>query len=185
MRLSRNRPSPPTRRSIGLFALLAAAALPACGSGNEKIEQAGAGPEAGAPPAPSGPSPSSDQASSAGLPILIRIGNAEITGRLDDTPTAQDLAAQLPLTLTFRDHNGVEKTAPLPSELSLEGAPDAHDPVAGDIGYWAPDADLVFYYDSNAPSFSGIVRIGEVESGIEAIEDQGDDFRATVELASE
>ena len=173
---SRNRPSPSTRRSIGLFALLAAAALSACGSGNEKIEQAAAGPEAGAPPAPSGPSPP------AGMPILIRVGDEEIAGRLDDTPTAQDLAAQLPLTLTFRDHNGVEKTAPLPSELSLEGAPDAHDPVAGDIGYWAPDADLVFYYDSNAPSFSGIVRIGEVESGLEAIEDQDDDFRATVEL---
>jgi hypothetical protein len=50
----------------------------------------------------------------------------------------------LPLTLTFRGHNNVEKTAPLPRELSLDGAPEGHDPAAGDIGYWAPDGDLVF-----------------------------------------
>jgi hypothetical protein len=33
-------------------------------------------------------------------------------------------------------------------ELPLEGAPEGHDPAAGDIGYWAPGGDLVFYYDA-------------------------------------
>ena len=28
----------------------------------------------------------------------------------------------------------VEQTAPLPRELSLDGAPEGHDPAAGDIG---------------------------------------------------
>src|SRR5829696_3535110 len=86
-----------------------------------------------------------------------------LTARLHDNATAGDLAAQLPLTLTFRDHDNVEKTVPLPRELSLEGAPEGHDPAAGDIGYWAPDGDLVFYYDSDAPFFNGIVRIGEFD----------------------
>jgi hypothetical protein len=85
--------------------------------------------------------------------------------------------------LTFRDHNDVEKTAPLPAELSLDGAPEGRDPNAGDIGYWAPDGDLVFYYDSDALFFNGIVRIGEFDGEMDAIETQGEDFSATIEPA--
>jgi hypothetical protein len=91
------------------------------------------------------------------------------TARLQDNATARALAAQLPLTLSFRDHNNAEKTAPLPRELPLDGAPAGHDPTAGDIGYWAPDADFVLYYDEDAPYFDGIVRIGEFDGDKEAI----------------
>jgi hypothetical protein len=76
-----------------------------------------------------------DAGASDGTPIRITFGGTELTARLHDNATARDLAAQLPLTLTFRDHNNVEKTAPLPRELSLDGAPEGHDPAAGDIGY--------------------------------------------------
>src|SRR4051795_4054789 len=87
------------------------------------------------------------QRTAPGRSIRIRVGDAGLTARLDDNAPANGLAAQLPLTLTFRDHNSVEKTAPLSRELSLEGVPAGHDPVAGDIGYWAPDGQLVLYYD--------------------------------------
>lgn len=60
---------------------------------------------------------------------------------------------------------------------------EGHDPSAGEIGYWAPDADLVFYYDSDAPFFNGIVRIGEFSGAMNAIEEQDQDFSATIELA--
>jgi hypothetical protein len=85
--------------------------------------------------------------------------------------------------LVFRDHNNVEKTAPLPRKLSLDGAPDGQDPAAGDIGYWAPGGDLVLYYDSAAPFFNGIVRIGEFDGGTDALERQSDDFGITIERA--
>ena len=124
-----------------------------------------------------------DAGASDGTPIRITFDDTQLTGRLHDNATARDLAAQLPLTLTFRDHNNVEKTAPLPRELSLDGAPEGHDPAAGDIGYWAPDGDLVFYYDSDAPYFNGIVRIGELDGDLQALERQSEDFRATIERA--
>ena len=98
----------------------------------------------------------------------------QLTARLHENATARDLAAQLPLTLTFRDHNNVEKTAPLPRKLSLDGAPDGHDPAAGDIGYWAPGGDFVLYYDSGAPYFDGIVRIGEFDGDMNALKRQSD-----------
>jgi hypothetical protein len=178
---------PRRRRSLLALALLATISLSACGGGDEDGDQATGAPGASTPdPSPS-PSPASgDQDannSSEGTPIRITFGDTELTARLYDNATARDLAAQLPLTLTFRDHNNVEKTAPLPRELSLEGAPEGHDPAAGDIGFWAPDGDLVFYYDSDAPFFNGIVRIGEFDGEMDAIERQSDDFSVTTERA--
>jgi hypothetical protein len=125
-----------------------------------------------------------DAGASDGTPIRITFGGTELTARLHDNATARDLAAQLPLTLTFRDHNNVEKTAPLPRELSLDGAPEGHDPAAGDIGYWAPDGDVVFDYDSDAPFFNGIVRIGQLDGDIDALELQNEDFSVTIERAA-
>jgi hypothetical protein len=104
-----------------------------------------------------------------------------LTARLRDNATARDLAAQLPLTLTFSDLNNVEKIAPLPRELSLE-APEGDDPVVGDIGYWSPDGNLVFYY-GDVGFWNGIVRIGEFDGEMDAIERQSDDFSVTIERA--
>src|SRR3954452_7147204 len=120
---------------------------------------------------------------SGSTPVRITFGDTDRTVRLHHNATARDLAAQLPLTLTFRDHNSVEKTAPLPRELSLEGVPAGHDPVAGEIGYWAPDAQLVLYYDDAAPYWDGIVRIGEVEGDLSAVRQLPQPARVTIERA--
>jgi hypothetical protein len=174
------------RRHALVVALLAILSLSACGGADEDDEKAATTRGASTPvPSPS-PSPASgDRGAGAadGTAIRITFGDTELTGRLDDNATARDLAAQLPLTLTFRDHNNVEKTAPLPRELSLEGAPDGHDPAAGDIGYWASGGDLVFYYDNDAPFFNGIVRIGELDGDTDALQRQPEDFSVTVERA--
>jgi len=169
-----------------LLAFLATISLSACGGGDENGEQATGALGVSTPDASASPRPApgdQDANPSKGTPIRTTFGDTVLAARLHDNATARDLAAQLPLTLTFRDHNHVEKTAPLPRELSLEGAPEGHDPVVGDIGYWAPGGDLVFYYDSDAPFFSGIVRIGEFEGEVDAIERQGSDFSVTIERA--
>jgi hypothetical protein len=67
-------------------------------------------------------------------PIKITIADTVVTARLADNATARDLAAQLPLTLTFKDFNQVEKIAALPRRLSLDGVPAGADPDIGDIG---------------------------------------------------
>jgi hypothetical protein len=168
----------PARRNALVLALLATVSLSACGGEDEDGNQPAGGPETSTP----SPATNDQETSPAdGTPIRITFGDTELTARLGDNATARDLAAQLPLTLTFRDHNNVEKTAPLPRELSLEGAPEGHDPAAGDIGYWAPGGDLVFYYDSDAPFFNGIVRIGEFDGEMDAIERQSDAFTVTIE----
>jgi hypothetical protein len=174
------RRSRPARPNALLIALLATVSLSACGGDDEDGNQPAGAPETSAP-SPT-PATNGQQTRPAdGTPIRITFGDTELTARLHNNATARDLAAPLPLTLTFRDHNNVEKTAPLPRELSLEGAPQGHDPAAGDIGYWAPGGDLVFYYDSDAPFFNGIVRIGEFDDEMDEIQRQSQDFTVTIE----
>ena len=164
-----------------VIALFAAISLAACGGADEDGDQAAGTPETSTP-SPSPAPDKQDAGASDGTQIRITFGDTQLSGRLDDNATASDLVSQLALTLTFGDHNGVEKTAPLPRKLSLDGAPDGHDPAAGDIGYYAPGGDLVFYYDDEAPFFNGIVRIGELDGNVDALADQGD-VRITVERA--
>jgi len=172
------------RRHALALALLATVSLPACGGADDDGDQATGAPGTSTPaPSPS-PTASGDQddSSSDGTPIRISVGDTELTARLHDNATARDLAAQLPLTLNFSDLNNVEKIAPLPRELSLDGAPEGDDPAVGDIGYWAPDGDLVFYY-GDVGFWNGIVRIGAFDGEMDAIERQSDDFSVTIERA--
>ena len=175
------------RREIVATALVAAFALPACG--DDETEQPAPPSEARTQTSPDAgtdanttPAPTED-AANASRQLRITFGDTELIARLDENATARDLADQLPLTLSFSDHNGVEKTAPLPNELSTEGAPDAHDPVAGDLGYFAPGGDLVLYHDDEAPEFPGIIRIGRLDGDLDALARQDGEFEATVDSA--
>ncbi len=113
-------------------------------------------------------------------PINIIIADTVITARLADNATARDLVAQLPLTLTFKDFNQVEKVATLPRRLTTDGSPAGADPDIGDIGYWAPSGNLVFYY-GDVGYWEGIVRIGRFDRTMELIERQDDNFPVKIE----
>ena len=172
------------RRHVLVLALLAVMSLLACGGADE----AGDGDTSTSDASTSAPSPSPtltsgarDTGASDATPIRITFGDTELTARLLDNATAHDLAAQLPFTLSFRDHNNVEKTASIPRELSLDDPPAGHDPAAGDIGYWAPGGDFVLYYDDDAPYFDGIVRIGELDGDTRPIERLPEGATVTIE----
>jgi hypothetical protein len=113
-------------------------------------------------------------------PIKITSAGTVITARLADKASARDLAAQLPLTLTFKDFNQVEKLARLPRRLTMDGVPAGADPDIGDIGYYAPSGDLVFYY-GDVGYWNGIVRIGRFDATMELIQHQADNFQVTIE----
>jgi hypothetical protein len=123
-------------------------------------------------------------------PIKITIADTLVTaqGRQRNRTrprraTARDLAARLPLTLTFKDFNHVEKVATLPRRLSTDDVPAGADPDIGGIGYYAPSGNLVFYY-GDVGYWDGIVRIGRFDTTMELIEHQAavDLYTATGEL---
>ena len=113
--------------------------------------------------------------------VRITVADQTITAQLADNPTAQDLIDQLPLTLTFRDFNQVEKVAELPRPLTMNDVPAGDDPDINDIGYYAPSRSLVFYY-GDVGYWKGIVRIGQLTNqDIELIERQPDGSQVTIQ----
>ena len=116
------------------------------------------------------------------MPVDIRldIGGQRIAAQLADSPAAADLAAQLPISLSFRDLNAVEKIARLPQPLTMDGVPPGDDPEIGDIGYYAPSQNLVLYY-GDVGYWDGIVRIGGFDTEqLSFIEEQPDGFGAVI-----
>jgi hypothetical protein len=103
-----------------------------------------------------------------------------LTGHLHDNPTARDLRTQLPLTLAFRDLNGVEKIARLPRALTMKGVPVGDDPEIRDIGYYSPSGGLVLYY-GDVGYWNGIVRIGRYDGSIEPVQGLDDGAVVTIE----
>jgi hypothetical protein len=165
-----------------VVALLAAMSVSSCGGADKRGDQGENRSEARTrPPSPTPAAHEPNAAPSGSTPVRITFGDTELTGRLHENATARDDAAQLPLTLTFGDHNNVEKAAPLPRELALDGAPAGHDPVGGDIGYRAAGGHLVLYYDDAAPYWNGIVRIGELDGDIAAVKRLPEATRLTIE----
>lgn len=132
-------------------------------------------------PTPSRPATAADQPTAATTNIRILIAGRAVSAQLADTPTARALADQLPLTLSFRDLNGVEKIAKLPQALTTDGASDGADPDIADIGYYAPAGDLVLYY-GDVGYWNGIVQIGRFDDGqLALVEGQPDGFQVTIE----
>lgn len=115
--------------------------------------------------------------------ICILIDGRPVRAQLADNPTARAFADRLPLTLSFRDLNGVEKIAKLAEPLTTDGVPDGADPDIADIGYYAPTQDLVLYY-GDVGYWNGIVRIGRYDdSQVSRVRDQPDSLRVTFERA--
>jgi Cyclophilin-like family len=67
----------------------------------------------------------------------------------------------LPFTLTLTDFHGNEKISDLPQSLSTVGAPEGHEPEAGDITYYAPWGSLAIFYGTGNYS-PGLVKLGRI-----------------------
>jgi hypothetical protein len=177
----------PTIRPTGRLTLLSLAtvlaATAACVS-----NQPATGDPATTPSTPSAsnttptspPSPTSEEIDTV-TAIRITVGGETVTGELNDSPTAQDLARQLPLTITLADFNNVEKVGELPRALTMNGVPGGADPEVNDIGYYRPSNGLVFYY-RDVGYFNGIVRIGKLPAaGMQLVQRQTGNFTITIE----
>jgi hypothetical protein len=113
--------------------------------------------------------------------IRITVGGETITGELNDSTTAQDLADQLPVEVTLADFKGVEKVGELPRPLTMDGVPPGADPEVNDIGYYRPSNGLVFYY-GDVGYFPGIVRLGRLSaSDMQLIRQQSGSFTITIQ----
>lgn len=113
--------------------------------------------------------------------IKMTVDGQTITITLYDTPAANALYDMLPLELEFEDFNGIEKISYLSEKLPTEGEPDGCEPGVGDLCLYAPWGNLSVFYQNFRYS-DGLILLGHVDSHMEIIAGQNDDFSATLEI---
>ena len=97
--------------------------------------------------------------------IKRTIAGQIITATLDDSHSARDFFAMLPLTLSLEEYADSEKIAYLPRKLPTQGAPKGIDPYVGDLTYYAPWGNLAIFYRDFGYS-TGLIKLGRIESGL-------------------
>ncbi len=99
--------------------------------------------------------------------ISVTCGDTQVVYELNDSPTAQSLLSQLPLTVAVEDFSTNEKVFYPPQELDTSDTPLAEG-GAGTLAYYAPWGDVVLFYDSFSAN-SSLFELGEAVSGAENI----------------
>jgi hypothetical protein len=117
-----------------------------------------------------GKNPSSRELSN--VKITMTFNGQTMTATLYDNASARDLASLLPLAMTIDDYADNEKIAYLPRKLTEAGSGPFSDERPGDIGYYAPWGNLVFYYRSYRYS-KGLIRLGRFDDGFEPLLTRG------------
>lgn len=108
------------------------------------------------------------------MKLRLTIGARSLTATLLDSDASRDFASLLPLTLTLNDLFGREKYGHLPRPLSGAGR-RAHTYEVGQIVYWAPGPDVAIFYrqDHQRIPEPGIIVLGIIEAGVEALDVSG------------
>lgn len=99
--------------------------------------------------------------------ISVTCGDTQVVYELNDSPAAQSLLSQLPLTVEVEDFSTNEKVFYPPQELDTTDIPLAEG-GAGTLAYYAPWGDVVLFYDSFSANGS-LYELGEAVSGAEDI----------------
>jgi hypothetical protein len=117
------------------------------------------------------------------MKIRITVEGVPITASLIDNATSREFASLLPLTLTLTDYAATEKISDLATRLATDGSPAGFDPGVGDIAYYAPWGNLALFH-RDAGYARGLIRLGTIDSGIEALSTPGP-LAATIQLIEE
>ena len=102
------------------------------------------------------------------IKISVRIGNSVVDAVLYNNETARAFASMLPITLTMSDYEDTEKCGELPDDLPVCEELKGHDPLLGDIVYYAPCGCLSIFFRDDGYS-TDLVGIGKVTGNLAPI----------------
>ncbi|MFF9607241.1 cyclophilin-like fold protein [Streptomyces sp. NPDC014684] len=122
------------------------------------------------------------QESTTTMDIQLTTDSGTYHATLNDSATARDFAALLPLTLTLNDYAGTEKISGLPKKLSTAGSPSGTAAKAGDVTLYAPWGNLAIFYE-DFPHSEGLVKIGEFTDNIDDFARRNGNFKVTITAA--
>lgn len=96
--------------------------------------------------------------------ITVTDGSGKtVTVRLNASPAADSLYAQLPLTVDLDNYSDNEKIFYPPTKLDTGDSPRAETGKPGTLAYYAPWGDVVLFYGPFRPN-SELYELGTIES---------------------
>lgn len=117
------------------------------------------------------------------MKIRISFNDTVMTATLEDNPSAKDFASMLPLNdLKIDNYAHNEKISYLPRKLAEGGSGPFANERAGDVCYYAPWGDIVFFYAGYRWS-EGLIRLGRIDGGFDPLLVRGE-FPLRIELVS-
>ena len=117
------------------------------------------------------------------MKIGIAVNGTKLRATLLDNPSSQDFASMLPLTLKLEDYGSNEKIGYLPRKLTTKGSGPFSNEAIGDLAYYAPWGNFIFYYDRYRYS-EGVIRLGKMEDDMAPLLHDGV-FEVRIEQLSE
>ena len=157
---------------ILIFTILTVFTLTACGEEDDKESNSKNDTEDNL-------SPINKEGSNNSTRISVSFDSGEIIIKMKDNPTSRAFLTQLPLTMTFEEFSGIEKLSYPPEKLTTKGASSGYKPRRGDFSYYAPWGNVTMFYDDHNFS-TGLVKLGEIESGVEWLDTLHDKFTVTI-----
>lgn len=126
------------------------------------------------------------QAEEKDMKIKLTIDNQEAIIGLENNSATEQFVQMLPAEFEFSDFAGEEKITNFPRPISLEGAPRGMIATAGKLFIYAPWKNMgIFYKNHSLIPDRNLIKLGEVESGLDVIATQKNTFKAHIELLKE
>jgi hypothetical protein len=106
------------------------------------------------------------------MKVRFEFADRDFVAALNGTVAAREFLAMLPLELQIEDYAHNEKIAYLPSKLATRGNGAFSDEKPGDLCYYAPWGNLVFFYAPYRYS-AGLIRLGHLLDGVAPLSKRG------------
>ena len=106
------------------------------------------------------------------MKVRFAFADTDFVAALNGSAAAREFLTMLPLDMQIEDYAHNEKIAYLPSKLVTRGNGRFADEKAGDLCYYAPWGNLVFFYAPYRYS-AGLIRLGQLSDGVAALSKRG------------
>lgn len=118
------------------------------------------------------------------MKIKFTIGEDEYIATMNNSKSAKDFIALLPMTLTLKDYVGREKISDLPKRLSTAGSPGGTGASIGDLTFYAPWGTLAIFYRDFGHT-PGLIKLGTIDNGGEKLASYKHPIEAKIDLIEE